>query len=121
MDRDGKTERPAQDADGQAQVAGGTHGQGMVREKGPGRRSAQLAVIVVRSGKEPRLQGEPFGHGQDGVKAAPGLDRTGHRQAVIGLEQDAVAAMQPPSSSLRVRRCLLLPQRYVFPYFSFLC
>ncbi|CUJ11698.1 Uncharacterised protein [Achromobacter xylosoxidans] len=85
-----KAQRRSDHADGQAQVAGRSDGHLVLRETGAGRGRGELAVIIA--GRDQALRPRQLlGEFQHLMNAATRLDRTGHRQRVVGLDPQASA------------------------------
>ena len=81
-----KAERRGHDADAQAKVAGTADGNRMFGKTGARSWSKQF-TRVGRGRKQAVLLGELFSEHQHFVDAPSGLDRAGHRQGVIGLDE----------------------------------
>ncbi|MNV35324.1 hypothetical protein D3C71_1267700 [compost metagenome] len=75
-------------ANAHPQVAGGAHRHLVAAQHLAGGRGGQRTVITAGL-YQPMLQRQPLGKLQHLVHAAPGLDRARHRQAVIGLDEQA--------------------------------
>ncbi|MNQ97584.1 hypothetical protein D3C85_1132400 [compost metagenome] len=73
------------DADRQAQVAGGADRHTVLAKKGPGLIAVELGVAIARL-QQATGQGQVFGVLEHFIDAAAGLDRTGNWQQVVGLE-----------------------------------
>ena len=84
-----KTQRRGHHTDAQAQVARGADRDLVLAEQNAGRRAGQHGVVVSARLQQPVLQRQGFGQLQHLMDAAARLDGPGHRQAVVGLDQQA--------------------------------
>ncbi len=100
MDADFKAQLGAHDANRQAQIAGGTDGDGVLAEKGAGLFAVQLAV-VVRQRDQTGFQCQILCMFQDFMDAATGFDGTGNRKFAIRLQPQGTHMLQ----------CVFLNQR----------
>ena len=82
-----KPQRRGHHANAQAQVAGGADRDLVLAEQGAGRRAGQHRVVVSALLQQPVLQRQGFSQLQHLMDAATRLDGPGHRQAVVGLDQ----------------------------------
>jgi hypothetical protein len=79
---------PAGEPDGQAEVAGGAHGQLEAGEERPASGAASASGSPGRV-VEPGCGGQAaLGLAENGIKPAAGLDRAGHGQGVVAFEEE---------------------------------
>ena len=95
MHTDPESQPGAHNADGQPQIAGGTHGNRILRVEISEFITIQLGIVILQ-GEHPFLESQVFGVLEHLIDAPSGLDGAGDGQMAVALEQHPAGDMNTP-------------------------